>query len=125
MLSGRPVYCVERCLLATGVADAAFTSKQQGTTVSTPWLTEDIAYTVAADQDERMWRPLGPRPTVLATLSHHSVLYQLILPNRYVGTCRQRALSHGNQLRGYLAPETRFGRLLLSGNNDQNCDTRY
>ena len=68
MLSGRPVYCVERCLLATGVADAAFTSKQQGTAVYTPWLTEDIAYMVAADQDERMWRPLGPRPTVLATI---------------------------------------------------------
>ena len=62
VLGGRPVYPAERCLLATGVADAAFTSKRTGASVETPHL-GGIKYIVPEDQDERMWRPLGPRPT--------------------------------------------------------------
>jgi hypothetical protein len=68
VLSGRPVYRTERCLLATGVADAAFKSKVAGgAAIATPWLGGDgsgdggdgaggIAYTIADDQDVRMWR---------------------------------------------------------------------
>ncbi len=54
---------VERCLLATGVADAAFASKRSGEVVPTPQLSK-LAYQVPKDQDERMWRPTAPRPTV-------------------------------------------------------------
>ncbi|MEW6756356.1 MAG: hypothetical protein AB1505_36095 [Candidatus Latescibacterota bacterium] len=58
-VTGRPSYPVERTLLASGVLEAALTSRHQGhERQETPWL--DVAY----HSYERLpWRPTGPRPT--------------------------------------------------------------
>ena len=58
-LTGQPQYPVERTLLASGVLEAALTSRHEGERrLDTPWL--DVAY---RSYDDLRWRPLGPRPT--------------------------------------------------------------
>jgi hypothetical protein len=58
-VTGRPSYPVERTLLATGVLDAALTSRHEGyRRVETPWL--EVCYQAPPDIP---WRPRGPRPS--------------------------------------------------------------
>ena len=58
-LTGVPVYPVERTLLASGVLEAALTSRHEShRRIETPWL--DVAYT---SYDTIPWRPKGPRPS--------------------------------------------------------------
>jgi hypothetical protein len=58
-LTGRAQYPVERTLLASGVLEAALTSRHEGyKRLATPWL--DVEY---QSYDNFKWRPKGPRPT--------------------------------------------------------------
>jgi len=58
-LSGVPQYPVERTLLASGVLEAALTSRHEGEKrLQTPWL--DVAY---RSYQNLRWRPRGPRPS--------------------------------------------------------------
>ena len=58
-VSGVPQYPVERSLLASGVLEAALTSRYEcGKRLETPWL--DVAY---QSYESFRWRPRGPRPS--------------------------------------------------------------
>jgi hypothetical protein len=58
-VTGEAQYPVERTLLASGVLEAALTSRHEGhKKLETPWL--DVTY---QSYDEFKWRPKGPRPT--------------------------------------------------------------
>ncbi len=59
MLSGKPVYPVQRTLLVSGILEAALTSRHDGgRRLETPWL--DVVYTAP---DDIPWRPRGRRAT--------------------------------------------------------------
>jgi hypothetical protein len=58
-MTGEAQYPVERTLLASGVLEAALTSRYEGfKRLETPWL--DVVY---QSYDEFKWRPQEPRPT--------------------------------------------------------------
>lgn len=58
-VTGKPVYPVERCLLTSGVLEAALDSRYRGhVRLETPHL--DVAY---QSYDDIPWRPKGRRPT--------------------------------------------------------------
>jgi hypothetical protein len=87
VLSGTPVYPAERCLLATGIVDAAFDSKDtlsltaagvtdtgaaagaggdggggEGRVIATPWLA-GVSYSLEGREvDRRKWTARGARP---------------------------------------------------------------
>lgn len=59
-LTGKPAYPVERCLLTTGMLEAALESRHQGQVrLETPHL--DVSY---QSYTHIPWRPRGPRPIV-------------------------------------------------------------
>ena len=58
-VTGEPQYPVERTLLASGVLEAALTSRYEGKKrLETPWL--NVAY---RSYKSFRWRPRGPRPS--------------------------------------------------------------